>query len=396
MQEIKPFNLQEEKISHEYHLLTENLLDLKKKFMGYPVNEESGLENFYKWYLESGLLNSMLINAGNPFQPAHFTLNTFEIEKKVVRYFSELFQFPEDDSWGLIGAGGTDGNNHGIYFGKKMLRGLTGELPIAYVSAEAHYSNMRLADLQGLQIKLIPADAEGRMDVAAFAKALEPDKPALMIYALGTTFKGGMDDVVALNKVLEEKGVRNVYRHVDAALFGGYLPFTRRNDLVSQKLLQYDSIALSGHKFFGIDEPCCVFLCRKEVLEAQKNDKIPYLESDMPMISCSRSALTPLKLYWLLQTKGWYTYARQALVCLKNARFLHQELLKLHWPAWRNEASNTVYFKRPSRAIVDKYSLAGDHDDRLCGDLAHIVVMQHVTQPLLEDFLRDLSKEIGS
>ena len=105
MQEIKPFNAQEEKVCREYHLLTDEMLALKKKIMGYPVNEESGLENFYRWYLESGLLNSMFNNAGNPFQPAHFILHTFEIEKKVIRYFSELFQFPKDDSWGLIGAG---------------------------------------------------------------------------------------------------------------------------------------------------------------------------------------------------------------------------------------------------------------------------------------------------
>ena len=43
--------------------------------------------------------------------------------------------------------------------------------------------------------------------------------------------------------------------------------------------------------------------------------------------------------------------------------------------------------------LVDKYNLVCDYDDRLCGDLAHIVVMQHVTQPLLEDFLRDLAYE---
>ncbi|MCQ2362647.1 MAG: aminotransferase class V-fold PLP-dependent enzyme [Acidaminococcaceae bacterium] len=392
MSELKPYNEQEEKISREYHLLANDIIASKTQFLGYPVNEKNGLEGFYKWYLESGLINSMLINAGNPFQPAHFSLHTFEIEKKVIRYFSELFQFPKNGSWGMIGMGGTDGNNHGVYFGKKMLRGITGKLPVVYVSSEAHYSNMRLADLQGLQVKLIPADIEGKMDVAAFAKALEPDKPALIIYAMGTTFKGAMDDISALNKVLQDRGVQNVYRHVDAALFGGYLPFTRRKDLVSQKLLQYDSIALSGHKFFGIDEPCCVFLCRKEVFDAQKNDKIPYLESDMPMISCSRSALTPLKLYWLLQTKGWYAYARQAVICIKNAKFLHQELLKMQWPAWRNEASNTVYFKQPCRAIIEKYSLACDRDDRLCGDLAHIVVMQHVKQPLLERFLKDLKK----
>ena len=45
---------------------------------------------------------------------------------------------------------------------------------------------------------------------------------------------------------------------------------------------------------------------------------------------------------------------------------------------------------RPSDVVVDKYNLAPDHDDRLGGDLAHIVVMQHVTKESLQQFINDL------
>lgn len=391
--EISPFNLQEQQLTNEYLQYADEMLAVRKNLLGYPANEDSGMSGFYNWYIQSGLADSLMNNAGDCYAPSHFDLSSHRYECKVIDYFADLLQFAED-YWGLIGTGGTDGNNHGVYFGKKILWERTGELPIVYTSAEAHYSNMRLADLQGLQVKRIPADAEGRMDVASFAKALAPNKPALVIYAIGTTFKGAMDDVAALEEIIRQKSVKNIYRHFDAALFGGYLPFTRCKDLVSQKLWHYDSLAISGHKFFGIDEPCCVFVCRKEVFDAQQNSNIPYLESSMPMISCSRSALTPLKMYWLLKTKGWYYYARLALVCIKNAEYLHKELLKLKWPAWRNNASNIVYFKRPAEEIMHKYSLAKDCDKRLGGNLAHIVVMPHVKQPLLERFLKDLAKEI--
>lgn len=58
---------------------------------------------------------------------------------------------------------GTDGNNHGIYFGANYLFNKTGKRPVVYVSDEAHYSNMRLCDLQNLEVRLIKSDAMGRM-----------------------------------------------------------------------------------------------------------------------------------------------------------------------------------------------------------------------------------------
>ena len=39
---------------------------------------------------------------------------------------------------------------------------------------------------------------------------------------------------------------------------------------------------------------------------------------------------------------------------------------------------------------MEKYALASDYDDRLGGDLSHIVVMQHVTEDRLQLFLNDL------
>ena len=39
---------------------------------------------------------------------------------------------------------------------------------------------------------------------------------------------------------------------------------------------------------------------------------------------------------------------------------------------------------------MNKYDLAPDYDERLGGDLAHIVVMQHVTKERLQGFMDDL------
>jgi histidine decarboxylase len=51
---------------------------------------------------------------------------------------------------------------------------------------------------------------------------------------VGSTFKGAIDDMDTLNAVLDRHTeIPAVYRHVDAALFGGYLPFTEHSQMVS-------------------------------------------------------------------------------------------------------------------------------------------------------------------
>lgn len=49
-----------------------------------------------------------------------------------------------------------------------------------------------------------------------------------------------------------------------------------------------NSIAISGHKFFGMDEPAGLFLTTMEVKENQNPFNITYLNGSMPMINCSR------------------------------------------------------------------------------------------------------------
>jgi len=378
----------------EFDNLSKNIQRSVQTFLGYPINENSGLSAFYQWYYQSGLLDLCLNNAGDPFSPGHLNVDSLGIEKLLIQDFAMYFDFPKDEYWGMVTNGGTDGNNHGIYFGKRVLWEKSKQMPILYVSDQAHYSNRRLGHLQGLEVRMVPTDEMGCMIPSEFKQILEPNKPALIVYAMGTTFKGAIDDIEALNNVIKEKNIKYVYRHLDAALFGGYLIFTGLRFMVSQRQQKYDSIAISGHKFFGIDEPCGIMLCTKKVFDLQHTDSIPYLAADMPMISCSRSAHAPLKLYWLLKIRGYYYYARIAYECLKNTVYLFNELKKIQWPVWLGKASNTVFFRRPSDDIMHKYTLAGDYDKRLGGDLAHIIVMPHVHQPLIDRFLWDLKKSL--
>lgn len=360
--------------------------------LGYPLSQDLQLTGFYKWILKTKLDTAMINNAGDPWSD-HAHVNASKFEKEVLEYFGPKYGFAKDELWGLISFSGTDGNNHGIYFGANYLRNVTGQEPVVYISKEAHYSNMRLCDLQNLEFKMIDTDQYGRMQPEAFEKALNPARPALVVYAMGTTFKGAMDDQAKLNAVIAKKKPVGVYRHVDAALFGGYLPYTNMKALVDKNAQHYDSIAVSGHKFLGLDEPAGLFLTTREVLNRQKAFDIPYLNADMPMINCSRSATAPLKLWWLINKGADARWTKEAGAILENTAWLCQQLKDMNYPYFVGEASNTVYMKRPSAAICDKYGLATDYDERLGGELAHVIVMQHVNQKLLKQFLGDLKAE---
>lgn len=372
----------------------QDIVSRKLNQLGYPVNQDIHLKEFYKWFIANDLEIVGLNNVGDPFTDNAALLSAHKFEREVLRFFAPLYGIDENDVWGLVSNSGTDGNNHGIYFGVNYLRNTTGKTPIMYVSDEAHYSNMRLADLQNLDIKLVKSDDMGRMIPEELEKALDTSRPCLIVYAMGSTFKGAIDDQKALNEVLARHPEMPVFRHVDAALFGGYLPFTKHKDMVNSKVLQFESIAISGHKFFGMDEPAGLFITTKNVYDHQSNYNIAYINDDMRMINCSRSAVNALKFWWLVKTIGYDTWCKQAEDILKNTDYLKSQLDKIHYPNWKNDYSNTIFFKRPSEEIVKKYALACNHDDRFGGDLSHIVVMQHVNKAKIDQLIKDLKKSL--
>lgn len=361
--------------------------------LGYPGNNDIRLEEFYRWYTGNNLESMIINNAGDPFEEGDHTLSSLDFEREVIQYFAPKYGFDGNDLWGIVTMSGTDGNNHGIYFGVNYLKRKTGKMPVVYVSDEAHYSNYRLCDLQHLEVRLVKSDSMGRMVPDSLEKVLDPTRPCLIVYAMGSTFKGAIDDQKALDDVLARHEGMAVYRHVDAALFGGYLPFTEYKGLVDRRKTGFDSISVSGHKFFGIDSPCGLFITTRDVYDNQSTYDISYLNANMRMINCSRSGIEPLKFWWLMKTVGDEGWTEQAARIFENTRYLKSELKRIGWPYWNNEYSNTVIFRRPSAKVVRKYNLACGEDAAFGGKLSHVVVMQHVTKDSIDRLIADLRNE---
>ena len=356
------------------------LVERQKLQMGYPFDQETNLTGFYEWLLETGLCNTTLISVGSPYKEAWDMLHVDEFEREVVD-FAGTFGF-RGGHWGVVTNGGTDGNLHGIYFGRKTLEAKSELPPILYVSAEAHYSVQKLGDILRIETRIIGVHPTGQMDIEDFRRRLDPTRPALVAIAVGGTFKGAIDDQRAIDRVLKEVKPPACYRHLDVALFGGYLPWLddpAARELVDQAAMGFDSLAVSGHKFFALNEPAGVFLCRKEILQHLTKLTVPYLGGIvMPTISCSRSGFDVLKLYWRIMTTGPAGFRAEANHVLAMTAKLLAALAARGVEAHANPWSNTVYFRRPREEVVHRCCMA------CSGEFSHVVVMQYFDEELVE------------
>ncbi len=377
----------------------------KRLLLGYPINFNSPPEAFFRWreQLQSkGIGRFAWNNGGNPYQPAPVSYNSHAYERELIERFGKIYRFPAGQLWGFLSNSGTDSNMQGMYMGRTLLKGRTGRLPKCYFTREAHYSIQILADQLGLESVFVDTLPDAGLDPQDLARKMAANRndPVLVVATVGTTFKGGIDRIEKIQEVVQGQPA---YVHVDAALFGGYLPHTLFAPAVHYTgsgacRPRYDSLAVSCHKFFGFHSPAGLFISSKATFDEfnrlfSRVHSPEYIGHVPGTIACSRDAVKPAEFYYYSSPEDLARQAGDVKVMLDNSQYL-LKALQMHFPRLLprrvNEASNIIFFKQPAPWIVDKYSLA---TMKLAGvDFAHVVVMPHVTQSVIDEFLSDLEE----
>jgi cysteine desulfurase len=137
-------------------------------------------------------------------------------------------------------SGGTEANGLALLGAAGLSRGRH-----AVASAVEHPAVLGSVDLlaqQGWEVTLVPVDAEGRVDPAAFVAAVRPDT-AVAALMLVQNEVGAIQPVAEVGALLRRAGGRCVF-HVDAVQGLGKLPLSVRD-------LQCDTLAVSAHKVHG-------------------------------------------------------------------------------------------------------------------------------------------------
>lgn len=391
----------------------QNLAQQKDRLLGYPINMATPPEAFFAWRNElaaAGINRFAFNNVGNPYDHSHIPFNCHPFEKELIDRFGAVYGFPMDNIWGFLSNSGTDSNMHGLYMGRTILKSHTGITPKIYFTKEAHYSMQILRDLLQLDWIAVGTRPDGGMDADDLERQLNANSshPALVVATIGTTFKGAIDPVDDIQAKL--KG-RTAYLHLDAALFGGYLPHTPFADDVSHKALdpasgikhnRYDSIAVSCHKFYGFPSPAGLFITTRTNFESFRDQfsqihDPEYIKQVPGTITCSRDAVKPAEFYFFSSESAFARQSSDAKTILDNTGYLLKEMNN-HYsylrPVRANDRSNTVYFITPGKTVVDRYSLATmqlEIDGQLT-PCAHVVIMPHAKKEILDRFLSDLGK----
>lgn len=191
------------------------------------------------------------------------------IEKRVIRWLCTLFGLGPD-SFGTLMPGGSIANITGLKLainrklGRSMARFDGSEDPVGpdlsrltfYVSAQAHYSFDKAADLLGMglgQLRKIPEDDLYRVDLERLEDAIRADaeaglEPCCVIGIAGTTNTGSVDKLDRLAAIAERHGC---WFHVDAA-YGGAVMLTDKYRHMLRGIELADSITVDPHKWFYV------------------------------------------------------------------------------------------------------------------------------------------------
>ncbi|MBD2561824.1 MULTISPECIES: histidine decarboxylase [Nostoc] len=344
---------------------------------GYPYNLSCDYSLIAKFF------NHLLNNAGDPYIEPDFGLHSRKFEQEVLSFFANLYKIAEDQFWGYVTAGGTEGNLYGMFLAREIYPN-----GILYSSQDSHYSIPKAAKLFRIQHNVVNSQINGEMDYDHFEQLISENRsyPAIINLNIGTTVKGAIDNLDKVLEILERNQIKDYYIHCDAALSGLILPFLDGAPQINfQKPI--DSIAISA-KFIGSPLPCGVVLTKKKWVEKVETE-IEYIGSKDTTILGSRNGHTPLILWYAVQTRGYDGLAREANTCIHNAQYLFQQLQIREYPCMLNKFSNTVVFQKPSQRLIKKWQLA------IFEDWAHIIVMQNINRKKIDIFINELLQEEG-
>jgi histidine decarboxylase len=356
----------------------EQLQQAASREIGYPVAFD------FDYSALAPFLSFSLNNAGDPFMPMTYLLNSHDFEREVVSFYAKLTRAPDDGWWGYVTNGSTEGNLYGLYLAREIL-----PAGIVYFSQDSHYSVGKNLHFLNMRHIMIRSQASGEIDYEDLRETLRirRDAPPIIFANVGTTMKEARDDIRRIRSILDDLAIENRYIHCDAALSGGYAAF-----LEPPPAWDFedgaDSIAISGHKFLGSPIPCGIVLARRAHVD-RIGHSVAYIGSIDTTISGSRNGFTPLVLWYAIRSLGLEGMRTRIDKSLANAAYAEHQLRNAGIDAWRNPQALTVVFPQPCGKVRDKWQLASANGH------SHLICMPHVRREQIDELVCDVRQFAG-
>jgi aromatic-L-amino-acid/L-tryptophan decarboxylase len=187
------------------------------------------------------------------------------VELVVLEWLRGLVGLPEGTE-GVLSSGGSLANATALI----VARTITGP-GVAYLSDQTHASierGLRAVGFPPEHLRILPTDADYRMDLVALQEAIRRDqaaglRPGFVVATAGTTNSGAVDPLDDLADLCSAEGI---WFHVDGA-YGAPAALCERGRTVLSGLDRADSLTLDPHKWlFQPYDIGCLFVRRPGAL----------------------------------------------------------------------------------------------------------------------------------
>jgi glutamate/tyrosine decarboxylase-like PLP-dependent enzyme len=392
-----------EALSKNTNYRTERILGIPGTFLDTDIFYDDA--PFLK---EAPFLSTLIANPNHigvhTFGDEHedFFKGTQELEKDLIKICAEEIFGAEPNAYdGYVAGGGTEANIEALwiyrnYFVREFSAG-PNEIALVF-SADTHYSLSKGADLLGLTSIVVKVDPDNRSIIMKdFERKIEDAmakgfKYFIINLNLSTTMFGSVDDIETVTSLLNLLKI-NYKLHIDGAYGGFIYPFTAGPNPLTFKNENISSFSVDGHKMLQAPYGTGIFLIRKNFLKYVCTNEAGYVKGKDFTLCGSRSGANAVCVWMILRIHGSYGWRVKMRELVDRTTTICDRMDEIGVKYFRNPDLNIIAIRSGSisNSLAQKYHLVpDDHKDP---QWYKIVVMPHVRQGIVDNFMTELKNE---
>lgn len=285
------------------------------------------------------------------------------VEKVIIRKVCDMIGW-DKNSDGAFAPGGSMTNFMSMLmardkFSSDIRHNGANQKMTVYTSKESHYSIPKNAAFSGIgrdNVRYIPTDSKGIMNVEALRSAIEKDvedgyNPVLVNLTAGTTVLGAFDPIRPVREICDKN---NVWIHLDGAYCGSVLFSEKYKHLIDGVEL-VDSFSFNAHKMIGTPLTCSLIFVKdkKNLYDSFSNDAEYLYQTDHDEFNLGKTSLQcgrrndALK-FWTL----WKSVGTKGLEKIVDQQFILADVARDYI---RNNSNYTMYSYDESISICFNY-----------------------------------------
>ena len=196
------------------------------------------------------------------------------MEQELIKQWNRLVGFTSISNTGdgVMVSGGSQANLIAMMMARHQVcpelksKGFSGQVLVAFVSDQAHYSAQKAANVLGIgteNLIAVASDDQGRLSPIALKKAVEQSikqghTPFFIGLTAGTTVLGAFDPVPECRSIADQY---NLWLHIDGA-WGAPVLFSQKHKHLLKGCELADSFAWDAHKLMNVPITAAVILTR--------------------------------------------------------------------------------------------------------------------------------------